>query len=147
MNKAIYFDMDGTIADLYGQNDWLERLIAKDETPYANATVLVNMSLLARYLNKLKAIGYTVGVVSWLAKGSTKDYDKRVIKAKTEWLARHLKSVEFDEINIVAYGTPKSTVVGITDGILFDDEEPNRKEWKGKAYDETDIIGVLKALL
>ena len=147
MNKAIYFDMDGTIADLYGQNDWLERLIAKDETPYANATVLVNMSLLARYLNKLKAIGYTVGVVSWLAKGSTKDYDKRVIKAKTEWLARHLKSVEFDEINIVAYGTPKSTVVGITDGILFDDEEPNRKEWKGKAYDQTDIIGVLKALL
>ena len=147
MNKAIYFDMDGTIADLYGQEDWLERLIAKDETPYANATVLVNMSLLARYLNKLKAIGYTVGVVSWLAKGSTKDYDKKVIKAKTEWLARHLKSVEFDEINIVAYGTPKSTVVSITNGILFDDEEPNRKEWKGKAYDETDIIGVLKALL
>jgi hypothetical protein len=147
MNKAIYFDMDGTIANLYGQEDWLERLIAKDESPYANATVLVNMSLLARYLNKLKAIGYTVGVVSWLAKGSTKDYDKKVIKAKTEWLARHLKSVEFDEINIVAYGTPKSTVVGITDGILFDDEEPNRKEWKGKAYDETDIIGVLKALL
>lgn len=147
MNKAIYFDMDGTIADLYGAKDWLERLIAKDESPYANATVLVNMSLLARYLNKLKAIGYTVGVVSWLAKGSTKDYDKKVIKAKTEWLARHLKSVEFDEINIVAYGTPKSTVVGITDGILFDDEEPNRKEWKGKAYDETDIIGVLKALL
>ena len=147
MNKAIYFDMDGTIANLYGQDDWLERLIAKDETPYANATVLVNMSLLARYLNKLKAIGYTVGVVSWLAKGSTKDYDSKVIKAKTEWLARHLKSVEFDEINIVAYGTPKSTVVSITDGILFDDEEPNRKEWKGKAYDQTDIIGVLKALL
>ena len=147
MNKAIYFDMDGTIANLYGQDDWLDRLIAKDESPYANATVLVNMSLLARYLNKLKAIGYTVGVVSWLAKGSTKDYDKKVIKAKTEWLARHLKSVEFDEINIVAYGTPKSTVVSITNGILFDDEEPNRKEWKGKAYDETDIIGVLKALL
>jgi hypothetical protein len=147
MNKAIYFDMDGTIANLYGQEDWLDRLIAKDESPYANATVLVNMSLLARYLNKLKAIGYTVGVVSWLAKGSTKDYDKKVIKAKTEWLAKHLKSVEFDEINIVAYGTPKSTVVSIANGILFDDEEPNRKEWKGKAYDETDIIGVLKALL
>jgi hypothetical protein len=105
------------------------------------------MSLLARYLNKLKAIGYTIGIVSWLAKNSTKDYDIRVTKAKTDWLARHLKSVEFDEINIVAYGTPKSSVVDIASGILFDDEEPNRKEWKGKAYDETDIIGVLKALL
>jgi hypothetical protein len=146
MNKAIYFDMDGTIADLYGQNDWLDRLIAQDETPYANASVLVNMSLLARYLNKLKAIGYTVGVISWLAKGSTKDYDKKVIKAKTEWLAKHLKSVEFDEINIVAYGTPKSTAVSITDGILFDDEEPNRKEWKGQAYNEKEIIKILKNL-
>ena len=147
MNKAIYFDMDGTIADLYGQEDWLDRLIAKDETPYANATTLVNMNLLARYLNKLRAIGYTVGVVSWLAKGSTKDYDSKVIKAKLDWLARHLKSVEFDEIYITTYGTPKSSVVRYEEGILFDDEEPNRKEWKGKAYDETDIIGVLKALL
>jgi hypothetical protein len=147
MNKAIYFDMDGTIANLYGQEDWLDRLIAKDETPYANATALVNMSLLARYLNKLRAIGYTVGVVSWLAKGSTKDYDSKVIKAKLDWLARHLKSVEFDEVYIITYGTPKSSVVRYEEGILFDDEEPNRKEWKGKAYDETDIIGVLKALL
>ena len=147
MNKAIYFDMDGTIANLYEQEDWLDRLIAKDESPYANATVLVNMSLLAKYLNRLQKQGYTIGIVSWLAKSSTKDYDKRVIKAKTEWLAKHLKSVRFDEINIVAYGTPKSTVVNIVNGILFDDEEPNRKEWKGKAYDETDIIGVLKALL
>lgn len=146
MNKAIYFDMDGTIADLYGQNNWLNRLIAQDETPYANASVLINMSLLARYLNKLKAIGYTVGVISWLAKGSTKDYDKRVIKAKTEWLAKHLKSVEFDEINIVAYGTPKSTVVSTIDGILFDDEELNRKEWKGQAYNEKEIIKILKNL-
>ena len=147
MNKAIYFDMDGTIANLYGQEDWLDRLIAKDETPYANATALVNMSLLARYLNKLRAIGYTIGVVSWLAKGSTKDYDSKVIKAKIDWLARHLKSVEFDEVYITTYGTPKSSVVRYEEGILFDDEEPNRKEWKGKAYDETDIIGVLKALL
>lgn len=146
MNKAIYFDMDGTIADLYGQNNWLDRLIAQDETPYVNANVLVNMSLLARYLNKLKAIGYTVGIISWLAKGSTKDYDKRVIKAKTEWLARHLKSVEFDEINIVAYGTPKSMVASTTDGILFDDEEFNRKEWKGQAYNEKEIIKILKNL-
>ena len=83
MNKAIYFDMDGTIADLYGQKDWLDRLIAKDETPYANATVLVNMSLLARYLNRLQKQGYTIGIVSWLAKGSTKDYDIQVVQIET----------------------------------------------------------------
>jgi hypothetical protein len=147
MNKAIYFDMDGTIADLYGAKDWLEKIKVLDTEPYEIAHGLVNMSLLARYLNRLQEQGYTIGIVSWLAKGSTKEYDMQVTRAKKRWLTKHLKSVAFDEINIVAYGTPKSTVVGITDGILFDDEEPNRKEWKGKAYDQTDIIGVLKALL
>ena len=147
MKKAIYFDMDGTIANLYGQDDWLNRLIAKDETPYANASVLVDMNILARLLNKAKRQGFILGIVSWLAKNSTEDYDKRVIKAKKKWLNKHLKSVVFDEINIVAYGTPKSTVVGEKNGILFDDEKPNRSEWKGKAYDEKNIIEVLKALL
>lgn len=145
--KAIYFDMDGTIADLYAVKGWLKKLRAYDETPYENADTLVNMSLLARYLNRLQKQGYTIGIVSWLSKNSSLDYDRKVKKAKIKWLATHLQSVVFDEINIVAYGTPKSTVVSIANGILFDDEEPNRKEWKGKAYDETDIIGVLKALL
>ena len=30
MQKAIYFDMDGTIADFYGVPNWLEYLIAGD---------------------------------------------------------------------------------------------------------------------
>ena len=147
MKKAIYFDMDGTIADLYAVKGWLKKLRAYDETPYENANTLVNMSLLARYLNRLQKQGYTIGIVSWLSKNSSLDYDRKVKKAKIKWLAKHLKSVEFDEINIVAYGTPKSTVVSIANGILFDDEEPNRSEWKGKAYDEKNIIEVLKALL
>jgi phosphoserine phosphatase len=31
MNKAIYFDMDGTIADLYGVSGWLADLEAERE--------------------------------------------------------------------------------------------------------------------
>ena len=30
--------------------------------------------------------------------------------------------------------------------ILFDDEEKNRNEWTGKAFDVNDILGVLKGL-
>ena len=30
--KIVYLDMDGTIADLYGINNWLERLRDEDST-------------------------------------------------------------------------------------------------------------------
>ena len=32
MMKAIYFDMDGTIADLYGVENWLEYFTKKYQT-------------------------------------------------------------------------------------------------------------------
>ena len=143
MRKEINFDMDGTIANLYGVENWLEYLLAKDSTPYRVAKPLVNLSSLARVLNRLQKQGYVLGVISWLAKTSNEDYDKEVTKAKLEWLATHLPSVKWDKISIVKYGTPKSTC---GNGILFDDEEPNRTEWKGKAYDVTNIIEVLRSL-
>jgi len=137
----INFDLDGTIADLYGVEGWLDDIINKNARPYREAKPLVNLSSLARVLNRLQRNGYEIAVISWLAKNSTTEYDERVKKAKLEWLENHLPSVKWDKISIVAYGTPKSTC---GNGILFDDEEPNRKEWNGKAYDVNDIIGILK---
>ena len=145
--KTIYFDMDGTIADLYSVDGWLDDLDNHRVRPYAEAVPMLNMSLLARYLNKLHKVGYKLGVVSWLSKTGTEDFDERVVEIKKEWLATHLKSVQFDEIRIVKYGTPKQTVVDNPFGVLFDDEKQNRKNWTGKAFDVDDIIGVLKALL
>ena len=141
--KVINFDMDGTIANLYGVDGWLDYLLNKDVTPYVQAKPLVNLSALARVLNRLQRNGYEICVISWLAKVNDDDYNKAVTNAKVEWLVKHLPSVRWDKISIVPYGTPKSTC---GDGILFDDEEPNRKEWKGVAYDVDNIIEILKAL-
>lgn len=143
MTREINFDMDGTIANLYGVEGWLEMLMNADTTPYAIAKPLVNLSALARVLNRLQRNGYTIGVISWLAKIDNAEYNKRVAEAKLAWLAKHLPSVKWDKINIVAYGTLKSTC---GNGILFDDEEPNRKEWKETAYDVDNIINILKKL-
>ena len=133
--KTIYFDMDGTIADLYAVDGWLPKLQSCDASPYAEAAPLVRLCALARVLNRLRKNGIKVGIVSWLAKNSTKEYDKAVTNAKMEWLNTHLKSVQFDEIHIVKYGTPKHQIVNDKNGILFDDEEQNRTNWKGIAYD------------
>lgn len=139
----IWFDMDGTIADLYGVENWLQMFRNSDPTPYRIAKPLVRMQSLARLLNRLQREGYEIGIVSWLSKTSTPEYDEAVTEAKLEWLARHLASVKFDTIDIIAYGTPKQNG---RNGILFDDEAKNRNEWDGIAYDVQNIIEVLKAL-
>lgn len=145
MNRTIFFDMDGTIADLYGVSNWLEYLINSDEYPYKNAKPLINLNSLARILNRLQKCGYRIGVISWLAKNSNNEYDAKVTAAKIKWLNKHLASVKFDEINIVSYGTPKEKFNNNND-ILFDDEEKNRNNWTGTAFDVNNIIEVLKAL-
>lgn len=141
--REINLDMDGTFVDLYGVDNWLEYLMNADTTPYEVARPLVNLNSLARILNNRQRKGYTINVISWTAKCNNKEYNKRVVEAKMEWLKKHLPSVHFDKISIVDYGTPKSTCGR---GILFDDEELNRKEWKGIAYDVENILETLKKL-
>ena len=142
----ICFDMDGTIANLYGVNDWLDMLINEDATPYRIAETLVNMNILARYLNRLQKMGFEIGIISWLAKNSNTEYDEKVTRAKKAWLKEHLHSVNFDFVEIVKYGTNKNLVCRTENDILFDDEINNRKEWNGQAFDVDNILGVLKGL-
>ena len=146
MTTTIFFDMDGTIADLYGVENWLDYLIASDALPYEIAKPLIRLNALARILNRLQKQGYKVGVISWLAKNSNTDYDEKVTKAKKEWLKKHLASVNFDEIHIVKYGTPKQMFAKTENDILFDDEEKNRNSWTGKAFDVNEIIEILKGM-
>ena len=97
----------------------------------------------------LESKGYRVGIVSWLSKDPNPAYGAKVTAAKYYWLEKHLPSVEFDEIRIVPYGTPKSTVISDPHGILFDDENPNRTEWEnagGTAYNVENILEVLASL-
>ena len=143
MFLEINFDMDGTIADFYGVENWLQYLMERNPLPYEVAKPLVNMSVLARRLNSLQRKGYKVNIISWLSKCSDDDFDNAVTVAKVRWLRKHLPSVHWDSINIVRYGTPKNT---IGCGILFDDEEPNRKMWGEGAYDVHNILEILKEI-
>ena len=123
---TIYLDCDGTWINLYGVENWLDYLLAEDVYPYANAKPLVNLSLLARTIHELQRKGVKVGIISWLSKGGSETYNAAVD---------------------IKYGTPKSTCATQANAILFDDEEKNRAEWKGKAFDEKNLIKILRAIL
>lgn len=146
MKRELWFDMDGTIANLYGVDGWLDDLINERVRPYEVARPLVNMQALARVLNRLTREGWSVGIVSWTSKNGSAEYNRKVAEVKKEWLSKHLASVRFTKIEIINYGTPKSSVANDENAVLFDDEVNNRNEWNGIAYDVNEIIEVLKRL-
>jgi len=129
MNKTIVFDMDGTIADLYGVEDWLSALRNEDVRPYVEAKPMYNMLVLNKLLEILKDCGWKVVVTTWLSKGSSKAYDALVREAKIEWLARY--DFPYDEIHLVKYGTTKANCTRHIGGfqVLVDDNEQVRKGW------------------
>ena len=146
MKITINFDMDGTIADLYGVKNWLDYLLNEDPTPYAQAEPLLRLCALARRLNTLQKAGYEIAIISWLSKCGSSQYDREVTEAKMAWLSQHLPSVRWDRITIVPYGTPKQNFCKTPLDILFDDEEPNRKAWTGRAYGVENILEILKEI-
>ena len=146
LNITINFDMDGTIADLYGVDNWLDYLIAENTLPYEVARPLVRLNHLARKLNTLQRNGYNLAVISWLSKSGSEEYNRAVTDVKLEWLAKHLPSVNWDRITIVPYGTPKQNFCENPLDILFDDEERNRNNWTGRAYDVNNIMEILREI-
>ena len=146
---TIYLDMDGTIVDFYSVPNWLEYLKAEDTTPYRVAKPLVRLATLARYLNRLQSQGYRIGIISWTSKSGTDAFNAEVEEAKRDWLAKHLPSVQWDEIHIVPYGVPKSSCTTSPLAILFDDEQRNLNEWslaQNLAWDAGLLMEILRYL-
>ena len=153
MIKEIVFDMDGTIADLYGVENWLPKLRAYDPTPYQTAEPLVDMAELACLLRSLKNCGINVAVITWLSKEPNKQYDDEVRKAKRAWLKAY--GFPFDTLRCVAYGTPKHKIEAARlaadeEALIFDDDARVRRDWDlGGAIDPTttNILDVLREIL
>lgn len=144
---AIYFDMDGTIADFYGVEGWLNYIQNEDVTPYEVAKPLCKeMTMLKYALGKLKSAGYTIGVISWTAMNGSKEYNKAVRRTKLAWLKKYFGDL-FTEIHVVKYGTNKYSVAKEKNGILFDDDEKVRAKWRGIAHDVHNIVNTLFELV
>ena len=129
MEKILVFDMDGTIADLYGVDNWLESIRAESPHPYLTAKPLYDMDSLNTLLNIFKSLGWRIVVTTWLAKNSSKEYDRLVREAKLAWLEKY--NFPYDEIHLVKYGTTKANCTRKHGGlqILIDDNEKVRNGW------------------
>jgi len=149
MTKMLVFDMDGTIADLYGVENWLTDIRTENVRPYVNAQPMYNMAELNEILNRLREKGWKVVITTWLAMNGTKEYNKATAKAKKEWLARY--NFPYDEIHCVKYGTTKANCTRKKGGfqILIDDNKKVRDGWTlGTTVNaQYNILNFLQALV
>jgi len=147
--NAIYFDMDGTVYDLYGVENWEARLNAEDATPYCEGCPLVDMDELNDTLAQFVALGFTIGVITWTAMHGSKDYNKAVRKVKRTWVRENMPCVS--EFHCVKYGTPKHRVAKCKKSALVDDNAEVRHAWKnGITVDASnceETVKILKELL
>ena len=150
----IIFDMDGTIANLYKVENWLDKLRAEDASPYVEAEPMWDMALMCELLTKVKSCGHQIAVVSWLSKESTLEYNRATRKAKRDWLRAQGLYELMDEIHLVKYGTPKSKYLDAsTINFVLDDSNDVAKDVGRKTNtirvnpETTDLIEFLASLV
>ena len=151
--KYLCFDMDGTIADLYAVNDWLEQLRAYNPNPYRVAEPMWDMVELTNAIQAIQEIGIKIVIITWASKESTREYDMAVRQAKLDWLEE--MGFPYDFFHCVKYGTTKANTIRKymeieETAILIDDNEKVRNGWSlGETVNptDTDIIDFIRGLI
>lgn len=117
-NKIIYFDMDGTLADLYSVDSVFKKLDTFNVSPYVEAKPINKyIDMLKEYKNN----GYKIIILSCLSKITNDDYDRQVVNAKGIWLDKYVGREYIDERIFIPYTKDKSTYV-YKKGTLIDDD-------------------------
>lgn len=149
MAKAIWFDMDGTIYDLYGQENWLEKVRNKDSRVFYTGSPLQPVERLMQALKALKDNGWHIGVITWAPKGvdSGDPFFEDVAMMKQGWLAKYYPDL-LQNFYCIPYGEDKSLTAYhhwenrkevIENQILVDDNLLVRQMWLDNWVDFTAI--------
>ncbi len=131
--KKIYLDMDGTIANLYEQKNWLERLQKEDTTIFLECQPLISQKELFRLFPPNY---YEIIVLSMTPYNCSKDYHKQVIEQKNQWLDLYFPLIK--KRIYKKYGNNKN-LKNSDKAILIDDNETIRNNFRGVAFNPIEL--------
>ena len=133
--QKVYLDMDGTIYNLYGRENWLERLLSGDESVFwGDFRLITENDLRFRY----PASEFEIVILSMTPKGADEEYCKRVITVKDAWLDMYFPSITK---RIYKKYSHNKNLPHCENAILIDDNAEIRKTWRGTAIDPAEIWG------
>ena len=134
--KVLNFDMDGTIANLYQMEDWLENL-EKEQLDFSLAAPIFNDNFINKII-ELKKIGFYIQIITWLPPTSI-EYQAMVSKQKLEWIRKYFPII--DAYYILPYGKNKASVCNKYDlNFLIDDNVEVVNSWNESFKDEKGIV-------
>lgn len=133
--KTVYLDMDGTIADLYGIENWLQRLQSSDETIFKEAKPIIEEELLYELFPSSL---YDIKILSMTPKDCSKEYAENVKKQKDFWLDKFFPSLKNRIYKEYSYN---KNLKNSKNAILIDDNEKIRDNFKGMALDPMALWG------
>lgn len=127
VKQVVLLDLDGTIADLYGEENWLDRLHKEDSEIFKNCKPLITQETLESYYPRDK---YEIRVCTMTPKNASASYHKNVIDQKNQWLNEYFPHLT--KRIFLPYGNDKN--IGKSENyILVDDSKEVRKTFKGLA--------------
>jgi hypothetical protein len=149
----IYFDLDGTVYDLYNIPNWLE--ILRNENP---DVYIMGKKLFSDELYKVAATlmryGVKFGVITWGSMVASPEFEIESENAKRQWVNENLPFVE--SFVYQQYGTPKQQAIKnrTKNDILIDDNSEVLKVWINnktrtgyQVTKENNVVDILKEIL
>lgn len=107
--NSIWFDMDGTIAELYKVKNWLSDLRAGDWSVYDRALPRAHFERINEAIEGLIENGWQVGVITWASKDINFGAELNAIgDIKFDWLCRFFPALADGKFACIPYGYDKA---------------------------------------
>lgn len=129
----VYLDMDGTIADLYNQNEWLPKLRNEDKTIFLECAPMLTQEKLLDLFNPNY---YEIIILTMTPMNCSVEYHKQVIEQKCQWLEKYFPNIKKKIFK--RYGHNKN-LKNCANAILVDDNETIRNCFKGIALNPANL--------
>lgn len=146
----VYFDLDGTVYDLYNKPNWLDDLENEKPNVFTANRFMPDPVRFRKLIGDLLMLGVEFEVITWLSMQSSPEYEKVCSAEKTEWVKKYMPFVQ--KVTCLSYGIPKQNAITKRSGLMYliDDNADVCKQWETKkqrvALNVNSVYTVLDAL-
>lgn len=136
---SIWFDLDGTLYELYKMPNWLERLEKRDWNVFIDGEPRKHHERIREAIKALQAKGWIVGCITWGSRGISKEEElQEIAEKKKKFLAKYFPEL-LENFYCLPYGASKALPIMRNPcyirpskqvNYLVDDNKIVRKNWR-----------------